>query len=57
MLKAVRVIMNERNGQELAMSMKRDYVSLYVVNGNIKIVFMSNLSHHGISLDYIKRLS
>ena len=39
------------------MSMKRDYVSLYVVNGNMKIVFMSNLSHHGISLDYIKRLS
>ena len=57
MLKAVRVIMNERNGQELAMSMKRDHVSLYVVNGNMKIVFMSNLSHHGISLDYIKRLS
>ena len=35
----------------------RYYVSLYVVNDNMKVVFMSNLSHHCISLDYINRLN
>ena len=52
MLKPVKVMMNKRNAREVTMTMKSGYVALYVINRTMKIVFMSNLSHPGILLNY-----
>ena len=55
-LKPVKVMMNVRNAKEVIMKVKSGCVVQYVVNGTMKTVFMSNLSHLVLLLDYINRL-
>ena len=52
-LKLVKVMMNVRNVRVVTRKEKNRYVGLYViyVNGTIKTIFMSNLSHPFILLD------
>ena len=42
MLKPVKVMLNVRNHREVTMKVKSGYVALYVINGTMKSVFMSN---------------
>ena len=42
MLKPVKVMLNVRNPREVTMKVKSGYVALYVINGTMKSVFMSN---------------
>ena len=56
MLKPVKAKMNVRNDRKVILKMKSSYVTLYVINGTIKTVFMSNLSHPVILLDYVNGL-
>ena len=45
MLKPVKVMMNERNARKVTVTVKSGYVALHVINGTIKTVFISNISH------------
>ena len=56
-LKPVKVIMNVRNARNFTLKVTSGYAVQYVINGTIKTVFMSNLSHPVILLDHINRLS
>ena len=57
-LKPVKVMMNVQNARVVTTKEKNGYAGRYVinVNGTIKTIFMSNLSHPVILLDYINRL-
>ena len=52
-LKPVKVIMNVRNARNFTLKVKSGYAVQYVINGTIKTVFMNNLSHPVILLDYL----
>ena len=51
-------MMNVQNARVVTTKEKNGYAGRYVinVNGTIKTIFMSNLSHPVILLDYINRL-
>ena len=55
-LKPVKEIINVRNAREVTMKVKSGYVVQYVINGAMKTVFLSNLYHFVLLLDYINRL-
>ena len=56
MLKPVKVMMNVQNGRKVTMRVRSGYIVQYVINGTMRTVFMSNLSHPVLLLDYINRL-
>ena len=49
-------MMNVHNVREITMTVKSGYVALYVINGTMQNVFISNLSHPIILLDDMNRL-
>ena len=59
-LKPVKVMINVQNAREITMKEKSCYIVLYVINGTMKTVFMSNLSQPAyyeiILIDYSNRL-
>ena len=44
-LKPMKVIMKVSTAKKVTMQVNSGYVALYIVNGTMKTVFMSNLSH------------
>ena len=52
----LKVMMNVHNVREVTMKVKSGYVALYVINGTMQNVFISNLSHPIILLDDMNRL-
>ena len=55
MLEPVKAMINMRNAREVTIKVKSGDVVQYVINGIMKTVFMSNVSHPAI-LDYFNRL-
>ena len=49
-------MMNVQNAKEVIMKVKDDNVVQYGINSTMKTVFMSNLFHTVLLLDYINRL-
>ena len=45
MLKPMKVMINIQNAMEVTMNVEIGYVVQYIINGTMKTVFMSNLSH------------
>ena len=50
--RAIKLMMNVRNAREVTIKLKSGYVALYVINSTMKTVFMSDLSHSDMLLDY-----